>query len=177
MEKDCSDGACRSGHGQPDDARPATENGYATPPRLVRSGCPLKVLIVEDDMIVAYDIAAMVEEQGGRVVGIATDSRQAIELGLAHYPDIVVMDVILRADSDGIHAAEVIQDLVGSAIVFCTASADPTTQRRMDAVPGAVIVHKPILSIELSAAIAKVLQTDARLAADRSPPTSRGRAG
>jgi CheY-like chemotaxis protein len=161
MEKDCSDGSCPSGHGKPNDARSTKDSDYATSRRLVRRGCPLKVLIVEDDMIVASDVQAMIEDQGGTVVGIAADSLHAIELGLAHYPEVVVMDVMLRGASDGIHAAEAIQDLVGSAIVFCTASADPATLRRMQAVPDAMIVLKPVLSLELCEAIAKATHTGA----------------
>jgi DNA-binding NarL/FixJ family response regulator len=168
MENDCSDGACRPGRVQPNDARdpraPSDLGPLPSAPagqfRLVRSGCPLKVLVVEDDMIVATDLAAIVEEQGGTVVGTASDSRHAIELGLAHHPDIVLMDVMLRGQPDGIHAAEVIRDLVGSTIVFCTGNADPETMRRMQTIDGAVIVLKPVLSLELCQAIAKVLRTD-----------------
>jgi DNA-binding NarL/FixJ family response regulator len=167
MEKDCSDGACRSGRAQPNDARDAREPTTPSPEtsaqfRLVHSGCPLKVLIVEDDMIVATDLTAMIEEQGGSVVGTASDSLHAIELGLEHYPDIVVMDVMLRGQSDGIHAAEAIRDLVGSTIVFCTANSDPKTLRRMEAVDGAVIVLKPVLSLELCQAIARTMRKDTR---------------
>ena len=123
----------------------------------MRRGCPLKVLIVEDDLIIAADLAAMVEEQGGMVVGTASDSLHAIELGLAHHPDIVLSDVVLRGRSDGVHAAEAIRDLVGSAIVFCTGNVDPETLQRMHAVEGSVVVPKPILSLELHQALAAVL--------------------
>ncbi len=88
------------------------------------------------------------------------NSLHAIELGLEHYPDVVVMDVTLRGQSDGIHAAEVIRDLVGAAIVFCTANSDPGTTRRMEAVDGSAIVLKPVLSLELCQAIAMTMRKD-----------------
>jgi CheY-like chemotaxis protein len=163
MEKDCSNGACRPGRAQPDTpcgAQGAEGAGLETadPFRLVRRGCPLKVLIVEDDMIIAADLAGMIEEQGGRVIGTASDSLHAIELGLAHHPDIVLSDVMLRGRSDGVHAAEAIRDLVGSVIVFCTGNVDPETLQRMQAIEGSVVVAKPILSLELHQALAAVLR-------------------
>jgi two-component system, response regulator PdtaR len=163
MEKDCSDDACRSGRAQPDNARDASGPVEPAPSpaerfRLVRGGCPLKVLVVEDDMIIATDLAAMIEEQGGVVVGTACDSRQAIELGLAHHPDVVLMDIVLRGGSDGINAAEALRDLVGSLIVFCTANSDPETQRRMEALEGSAIVHKPVLSLELCQTILRAIR-------------------
>lgn len=167
MEKDCSDGARRSGRAQPNDARKGHEPAAPSQElpeqlRLARGGCPLKVLVVEDDMIIATDLVATVEERGGVVVGTASDSRRAIELSLEHYPDVVVMDVILRGQSDGIHAAEVIRDLVGAAIVFCTANSDPQTLRRMEAVDGATIIQKPVLSLELCQAICTTVRRDMR---------------
>ena len=104
----------------------------------------------------------MIEEHGGVVVGTASEPLHAVKLGLEHYPDIVVMDVVLRGQSDGIDAAEIIRDLVGSTIVFCTANSDPETRRRMEAVDGSVIVLKPVLSLELCQAIARVMRKDMR---------------
>lgn len=168
MEKDCRDGTRRSGRAeQNDDQRDTSEPTSWSPDlaaqcRLVHGGCPLKVLVVEDDMIIATDLVGMIEDHGGVVVGTAAEPLRAVKLALERYPDTVVMDVVLRGQSDGINAAEVIRDLAGSTIVFCTANDDPETRRRMEAVDGSVIVQKPILSLELCQAIRKAARKDMR---------------
>jgi CheY-like chemotaxis protein len=168
MEKDCSGGACRSGRAAPnDDQRDAPEpttwsRELAAQCRLVQGGCPVKVLIVEDDMIIATDLAAMIEEHGGIVVATTSDPARAVRLGLELYPDTVLMDVVLPGQTDGVDTAHFIRDLVGSTIVFCTASTDPETLRRMQAVDCSAIVQKPILSMELCQAIRRVMRKEKR---------------
>lgn len=61
-----------------------------------------RVLIVEDDMIISLVIENMVKELGHEVVGKATSGDEAIRLATEHVPDLVLMDIRLKGDMDGI---------------------------------------------------------------------------
>jgi two-component system, response regulator PdtaR len=82
-----------------------------------------KVLVVEDDTIVAWDISQMLELQGYQVIGITDSGRKAIELAKMHKPDIVLMDLRIKADLNGAETAVCIQGLFERPIpiLFVTA--------------------------------------------------------
>ena len=69
------------------------------------------VLIVEDDAIVALDICEQIEDQNYKVIGITDSGRKAIELAKKHHPDVVVMDIHIKADLNGAETAVCIQGL------------------------------------------------------------------
>ena len=68
-----------------------------------------KVLIVEDELIVAKDIKHSLERINYEVVGLASDVSEVIELIEENHPDIVLMDIMLRGGDSGIEAAEIIR--------------------------------------------------------------------
>lgn len=80
-----------------------------------------RVLIVEDERIVAKDIQTTLFKQGYEVVGIASSGEQALELMEAARPDIVLMDVMLDGDLDGIETATRINIRYDVPVVFLTA--------------------------------------------------------
>lgn len=126
--------------------------------RLERNGRPLRVVIAEDEAVVALDIQDVIREAGGDVVGIAVRGEDAITLAAALRPDIVLMDVHLMGDLDGIEAARAIKALRGIAIVFVTAHGDADTLRRMfDVVPTSPLI-KPISEAHLREVIMRVCQ-------------------
>ena len=61
-----------------------------------------RVLIVEDERIVAEDIAQCLEESGYDVVGIANDSERALGLADEHRPDLILMDIVIQGERDGV---------------------------------------------------------------------------
>jgi DNA-binding NarL/FixJ family response regulator len=126
--------------------------------RLERNGRPLRVVIAEDEAVVALDIQDVIREAHGDVVGIAVRGEDAITLAAALRPDIVLMDVHLMGDLDGIEAARAIKALRGIAIVFVTAHGDADTLRRMfDVVPTSPLI-KPISEAHLREVIMRVCQ-------------------
>jgi DNA-binding NarL/FixJ family response regulator len=126
--------------------------------RLERNGRPMRVVIAEDEAVVALDIQDVIREAGGDVVGIAVRGEDAITLAAALRPDIVLMDVHLMGDLDGIEAARAIKALRGIAIVFVTAHGDADTLRRMfDVVPTSPLI-KPISEAHLREVIMRVCQ-------------------
>src|SRR3954464_1642295 len=67
---------------------------------------PAKILIVEDDQIVARDIQQQLLRIGHAVVGLTGRGEQAVELALSALPDLVLMDIRLQGEMDGIEAAQ-----------------------------------------------------------------------
>ncbi len=110
---------------------------------LVKGGQPLRVLIVEDDQLVAMDHKAVVAHLGGEVIGETDCGEEAVCLAEDLSPDVVMMDVRLHGALDGIDAAELISLRLGIPIVFVTAYGDPATRGRMDGVGTRAPVLKP----------------------------------
>lgn len=114
---------------------------------------PTSILIVEDEGIVARDLQESLTRLGYRVVGIAGDGTQAVALVEQHSPELVVMDVTLRGDLDGIQTARLIHERTQAPIIFLTGHSDPATlQRAVSARPLGYIL-KPFQEVELRCAI------------------------
>jgi CheY-like chemotaxis protein len=129
------------------------EGGAANKAPLEVDGRKLRLLIVEDDALIAMDLAVSVSELGGQVVSVAVSARDAMRLVEETDPDVVLMDVRLRGEPDGIEAAQVIQRRESTPIVFVTGNSDAETMRRMRQLGGAQIILKPVLINELRDAI------------------------
>lgn len=81
----------------------------------------LTLLIVEDERIVAEDIKEIAEAAGHRVCGIAKSSTLAIDLEEQHRPDVILMDIVIHGDLDGIETAKIIRMKRDVPLVFLTA--------------------------------------------------------
>lgn len=124
--------------------------------RLQRNGKPLRIIIAEDEAVFALDIQSIIQDAGGEVVGIAVRGQDAITLAAALRPDLVLMDVHLMGDLDGIEAARAIKAMRGIAVIFVTAHGDADTLRRMfEIVPTAPII-KPISESHLREMIMRI---------------------
>lgn len=81
-----------------------------------------KVLIVEDQAIIAMDLESVVADLGHRVTGVARTRSRAVELARAEAPDLVLCDIQLADDSSGIDAAnEILEELGERPVIFITA--------------------------------------------------------
>ncbi len=111
------------------------------------------ILIVEDDMITATGIQKMVERWDYEVDGIVDTGEKAVSADREHQPDIILMDIRLKGDMDGIEAARRIQEHRSVPVLYLTAYADRTTvERAVDTGPYSYIL-KPFQERELRAAI------------------------
>ncbi len=90
---------------------------------------PPKILIVEDEAIVAMDLRLHLQELGYGVAAMASSGQEAIDLAERMMPDLVLMDISLGTGMDGIEAARHVQTL-GIPVVFLTAFADEATLTR-----------------------------------------------
>jgi DNA-binding response OmpR family regulator len=104
---------------------------------------PARILVVEDDFLVAMQMESALTEAGFEVAGIAATGEDAIELALSERPRLAVMDIRLAGDRDGIDTALQLSSEQGIRCIFATAHHDE--QARSRAAPAAPLgwLHKP----------------------------------
>ncbi len=115
------------------------------------------ILVVEDEHIVAKDVATRLERRGYAVVAIASTAGEAIEAAGTYRPDLVLMDIMLKGDVDGIAAADSIRELYGIPVVYLTAYADENTLQRAKVTDAFGYILKPFEERELSITIEMAL--------------------
>lgn len=91
---------------------------------------PIKILVVEDEMIVAEDIAGRLKKMGYTVTATVPSGEEAIAKVAENKPDLVLMDIVLKGEMDGVTAAEKIRSNTNIPTVFLTAYADDRTLER-----------------------------------------------
>jgi signal transduction histidine kinase len=127
---------------------------------------PSKILIVEDEIIVARDIAYQLQALGYEVVGMVGQGEQALPLAEQLRPDLVLMDIQLAGAMDGVTAAQWIRNHLALPVVFLTAfSADEVIERAKLTEPFGYIL-KPFTDRELGTVLAMALykhQAESRL--------------
>jgi diguanylate cyclase (GGDEF)-like protein/PAS domain S-box-containing protein len=117
----------------------------------------VRVLIVEDESIVALDIKMRLTNMGFTVVGHASTSEEALRLASQTRPDLIMMDIKIKGPVDGIATAEKIRSEQDVPIIFLTAFADePTLQRAKVTGPSGYIL-KPFEERELAITIEMAL--------------------
>ncbi|MBI5687995.1 MAG: SpoIIE family protein phosphatase [Verrucomicrobia bacterium] len=115
------------------------------------------ITIVEDEMIIARELAARLNVLGYDVADIAASKQEAIQRVTARQPDLVFMDIVLKGNGDGIEAAEEIHRRFDIPIIYVTAYADESTlQRAKIAEPFGYII-KPFSESTLRAVIEMAL--------------------
>lgn len=112
-----------------------------------------RVLIVEDEWVLAALAEAALEDAHCTVVGIATSADEAVTLAEAERPDLVLMDVRLCGLRDGIDAAREIRERFGIRSLFVTANSDPETRQQGRKADPAGWIQKPVSSGDLAAAV------------------------
>ena len=116
-----------------------------------------RILIVEDESIIAKDLSRLLDEEGYEVVGISDTGEGAVKLALETAPDLVLVDIRLKGTMDGIEAADKIKKLQGSAIVYLTAHSDRALFDRAKQTGPERYLCKPVSSIELTRTVELVL--------------------
>lgn len=114
----------------------------------------LRVLIVEDEMIVAMSLESLVEDFGFEVCAMAATGAEAVTFAKALRPDLILMDVNLIGDMDGVEAARQVRETMDARIVFVTAyGSGEVVERIQSTIPHAVVVSKPVVGSALLRAI------------------------
>jgi PAS domain S-box-containing protein len=114
---------------------------------------PSRLLIVEDESLVAADLEEQLTQFGYIVVGMADAATQAIDLARSLKPDLVLMDITLNGPTTGVEAAQAIVHEHNSPVIFLTAHTDETTIQRAKHTGPFGYLNKPFAKPELRAAI------------------------
>lgn len=115
------------------------------------------ILVVEDEYIVALDIQNSLEKFGYTVSAISDSGDNAIQMASEIQPDLVLMDIHLEGDIDGIEAAEIIREHLNIPVVYLTAYADDATLNRAKSTEPLGYLLKPFSEQELKTTIAIAL--------------------
>lgn len=113
----------------------------------------IKVLIVEDDPLIAIDIEQILSNLNFRVSGTAFNADDALQCLTNNTPDIVLLDVNLESDKDGINIAEIINEKYQLPFIYLTAHADKNTLERAKKTKPAGYIIKPFDERDLLAGI------------------------
>ena len=111
---------------------------------------PIRVLIVEDELILAQDLALTLEAKGYKVTALVKSGEEALASAEADPPDAVLMDVMLQGTMDGIETSEAIAERVDVPTIYLTAYADEKIVARARKTSPFGYLVKPINETELS---------------------------
>lgn len=113
----------------------------------------INILIIEDEIIIALDIESKLKKLGYDIAGIFANSEKVIDYLSFHTPDLVLCDITIKGDKDGIEIAQLITAIKPIPFIFLTSHADRhTLQRAKQVMPYAYIV-KPFDEKDLLSAI------------------------
>jgi PAS domain S-box-containing protein len=102
-----------------------------------------RILVVDDERIVAEDIRESLIHMGFEVVDVAQSGADAIEKAIRLHPDLIMMDIVLQGEMDGVEAARIIRDRIDVPCVFLTAYSDPGVLERAKLTEPAGYIVKP----------------------------------
>jgi DNA-binding NarL/FixJ family response regulator len=111
------------------------------------------ILIVEDEYLIAEYFSEEIAAMGRTVCGIADTAQKAIDLACAHRPALVLMDVRLKGQGDGVDASIAIHNAVGSKVIFITGSREPANLKRIAMDHAAAVLFKPVRGHDLRVAV------------------------
>jgi DNA-binding NarL/FixJ family response regulator len=115
------------------------------------------VAIVEDEFLIAAGLSMQLEDLGMTVCGTAASADEAVALAQSQRPAVVLMDVRLVGEKDGIDAALAIHATVGSKVIFVTGSREAATMDRIRMDHPAGVLFKPVQDWQLRDAIGAAL--------------------
>lgn len=113
----------------------------------------VKILVVEDELIIAEDIRIMLENLGYKVIGTVPGYSEAIELMDKNLPDVVLVDILLAGQKDGITLAETIREEYNLPFIFITSHSDTATVERAKSVHPDGYLVKPFEKKDLYTSI------------------------
>ena len=123
----------------------------------------IKILVIEDEAIIAKDIAAYLQLGGYMVIGIAHDSEKALDYIHNLAPDFVLLDINIEGTKDGIQVAEVIKSKYNIPFIFLTSYSDSETLNRAKEVNPYGYIVKPFNENDLLSSITIALHNHQQL--------------
>lgn len=112
-----------------------------------------RILLADDEIVIAMQIEDLVEAEGYEVAGIAANAAQAVEMATRLKPDLVIMDIVMPGDMDGIDACAIIQRELNIPVVLLSAHGEEKFLRRARAALPSAYLLKPCQNTQIRAAI------------------------
>ncbi|MCW8849667.1 MAG: ATP-binding protein [Melioribacteraceae bacterium] len=116
-----------------------------------------RILVVEDEIIIAMEIADRLKSMGYEVLRIVANGKSAIEVALKEKPDLMLMDIMIQGDIDGIETATKIRTMSDIPVIYLTANADESTLERAKVSDAFGYLIKPFEEKELNTTIEMAL--------------------
>jgi len=130
----------------------------------------IKILIVEDEMIIGAKISMQLVNLGYEVTGILSRGEEVATHVLENRPDIVLLDINLKGSIDGIETATQLQKVTATPVIYLTANADEATFNRAKPTKPYAFISKPFKQLDLQRAIeltiSRIGETGGQLATD-----------
>ncbi len=117
------------------------------------------VLIVEDQMLIAWHLSDLIAGAGHRVLAIARNPAEAMEAAARQRPDFALMDVRLHGGTSGLEASRMLFECWGVRSIYISANLDPTTRAQAEPLQPLGFVGKPFLPAEVLDAVERAVKT------------------
>lgn len=114
---------------------------------------PTRILIAEDERIAAEDVRRRLESWGYQVQAVVSSGEDAILKAEELQPDLMLMDIHLAGEIDGIEAARQIREQTGIPVVYATACSDTATRERAALTEPSGFISKPFDDVEMRSTI------------------------
>lgn len=118
-----------------------------------RHSSPLRALIVEDEALVADELSERLSRLGFSVIGAVDSADQGIAIATRERPDLILMDIRLRGNKDGVQAADEIRRRLDTSIVYVSALSDASTVERAKRTDHDGFILKPFHRNDLQSTI------------------------
>jgi DNA-binding NarL/FixJ family response regulator len=128
---------------------------------------PFRALIVEDEALIAEELTERLSDIGFFVIGAVDNADEGIAVATRERPDLILMDILLKGEKDGVRAAEEILQQVDASIVYLTAHSDRLTVDRASRTDHDGFILKPFHRRELQSTIAVAMLRHAIKARDK----------
>jgi CheY-like chemotaxis protein len=138
-------------------SRPAAESALAEARNELRRVASVRVLVIEDEAVIALDVAKIVQNAGHQVVGIAATEKNAVDLARKHSPHLVLADIQLKGSDNGIAAVREIMKHLEVPVIFVTGF--PERLLTGSGVEPVFVITKPFDPDLLRTAMAQALNT------------------
>ncbi|WJJ98040.1 LytR/AlgR family response regulator transcription factor [Algibacter luteus] len=118
---------------------------------------PIKILIVEDEMIIGANMSLQLTSLGYDVIGLIPTGEEALNQIKQNQPDIILLDINLKGNLTGINTAEIIQEDYNIPIIYVTANADNAHFNKAKSTNPYAFISKPFKKLDLQRAIELVI--------------------
>lgn len=117
-----------------------------------------RALIIEDEALIAEELRERLSRLGITVIAAVSSGEEGVEIAMSERPDLVLMDIRLSGQKDGVEAAREIREQVDIPIVYLTAHSDRRTVERANKTDHDGFILKPFLRKELQSTIEVALK-------------------